>query len=154
VVPLARFLVGECVVELRYGELHARRRYLQALTAPATKPVYQACCLPTERAITSSRLCHSLSLLLYSLEHHSRANGHPRAPILFALLRIRVTEQATKAPPCCARKTRKPAHSVYPIRMPYQQFADFMKNRMRMSRVYQPVMVVALLRGNDLRDAT
>jgi hypothetical protein len=38
--------------------------------------------------------------------------------------------------------------------MPYQQLADFMKNRIRMSRVYQPVMVVALLRGNDLRDAT
>jgi ATP adenylyltransferase len=31
--------------------------------------------------------------------------------------------------------------------MTYEQLADFVENRMRMSHVYQPVMLVALLRG-------
>jgi hypothetical protein len=40
VVPPVRLLSGGFAVELRYGGPYARRRCLQALTAPTTKPVY------------------------------------------------------------------------------------------------------------------
>jgi hypothetical protein len=67
-VPPVQLLVARFAANLRNGGPRARCRYLQALTAPATKPVYQACCFPAERAITSSRLRHSLSFTLNSLE--------------------------------------------------------------------------------------
>jgi hypothetical protein len=36
--------------------------------------------------------------------------------------------------------------SVYSVRMTYEQLADFVQNRMRMSHIYQPVMLMTLLR--------
>jgi hypothetical protein len=38
--------------------------------------------------------------------------------------------------------------------MIYEQLADFVQNRMRMSHVYQPVMVMTLLRGGGKRSTT
>jgi ATP adenylyltransferase len=35
--------------------------------------------------------------------------------------------------------------------MTYEQLVDFVQNRMRMSHVYQPVMLLALLRGGGRR---
>ena len=36
--------------------------------------------------------------------------------------------------------------SVYPVLVTYEQLVDFVKNRMRMAHIYQPVMLMALLR--------
>jgi hypothetical protein len=38
--------------------------------------------------------------------------------------------------------------------MIYERLADFIQNRMRMSHVYQPVMLMALLRGGGRRSTT
>ena len=38
--------------------------------------------------------------------------------------------------------------------MTYERLADFVQNRMKMSHVYQPVMIMALLRGGGRRSTT
>jgi ATP adenylyltransferase len=38
--------------------------------------------------------------------------------------------------------------------MTYEQLLDFVQNRMRMSHVYQPVMLIALLQGGGRRSTT
>jgi ATP adenylyltransferase len=38
--------------------------------------------------------------------------------------------------------------------MTYERLADFVQNRMRISHVYQPVMLMALLRGGGKRSTT
>ena len=43
---------------------------------------------------------------------------------------------------------------VYPGYMAYERLVDFVQNRMRMSHVYQPVMLTALLRHGGRRSTT
>ena len=54
---------------------------------------------------------------------------------------------ATKTHEVSGKGTVTTSLSLYSARMTYDRFADFVENRMRTSRVYQPVMLLALLRG-------
>jgi ATP adenylyltransferase len=46
------------------------------------------------------------------------------------------------------------AQLSYSGRMTYERLADFVQSRMRMSHVYQPVMLIAVLRGGGRRSTT
>jgi hypothetical protein len=106
VVSPVRLLVGGFAVKLRYGGPHARRRHVQALPTPATKPVYQASCFPAERAITSGRLRYFLAppLLLRAIIAGQIAT-HVHL-LMFASSHARSAERVTtrrlaRAPPEC-----------------------------------------------------